>query len=128
MDWHKIYHNIIQKAKIREGGEYTERHHIIPKCLGGNNSKENLVRLTGREHFIIHKILVILYPDNKSLKFALWAMCNQKGKYRSYNVSSRDYEHARQACIPLWKQPKTEQHKLNLSKAKTGKKLNKNQK
>jgi hypothetical protein len=128
MNWYKIYSSIIEKAKIRGKEEYTENHHIIPKCLGGNNSKENLVRLTGREHFIAHKILTLLYPDSKSLKFALWAMCNQKGKYRKYNVTSRDYEQARQACMPLWKQPKTEEHKSNLSKAKVGKKINRNQK
>ena len=26
-------------------GEYKERHHIIPKCLGGNNTKDNLIDL-----------------------------------------------------------------------------------
>ena len=24
-------------------GEYKERHHIVPKCLGGTNDKENLI-------------------------------------------------------------------------------------
>ena len=31
---------------------YYEKHHIQPKSLGGSNKKENLVRLTAREHFI----------------------------------------------------------------------------
>ena len=128
MNWQKIYTNIIDRAKIREEQPYTEKHHIIPKCLGGSNKQDNLVRLTGREHFIVHKILVLLYPNNNSLKFALWAMCNQKGKYRKYNVTSRDYEQAKKECVPLWKKPKTEKHKENLSKAKLGKKVNRNQK
>jgi hypothetical protein len=127
MDWQKIYSQLIEKAKTRQSESYSERHHILPKCLGGSNSKNNIVSLTGREHFIAHKILVLLYPDNASLKFALWAMCNQKGKHRKFSVSSRDYERARQACIPLWRQPKSEEHKQNLSRAKLGKKLIKNQ-
>ena len=24
-------------------GEYKERHHIVPKCLGGSNEKDNLI-------------------------------------------------------------------------------------
>jgi len=128
MDWQKVYNQIIENAKGREKQPYSEKHHIVPKCLGGTNTKNNLIQLTGREHFIVHKILTILYPENASLKFALWAMCNQKGVYRKYNITSRDYEQAKLACVPLWKKPKTEEHRRNLSRAKTGKKINRTQK
>jgi hypothetical protein len=32
-------------------------HHIIPECDGGDNSKENRVKFTNREHFIAHILL-----------------------------------------------------------------------
>jgi hypothetical protein len=36
---------------------YTETHHIIPKSIGGTDHKDNLVKLTAREHFICHLLL-----------------------------------------------------------------------
>lgn len=38
--------------------QYTETHHIIPKCLGGSNYSSNLVKLTAREHYICHLLLI----------------------------------------------------------------------
>lgn len=51
-------------------GEYKERHHIIPKCMGGTNDKDNLIDLYAREHFIAHKLLAEENPDNYSLVLA----------------------------------------------------------
>ena len=34
-----------------------DAHHVIPRCLGGTDDKSNLVELTAREHFIVHKLL-----------------------------------------------------------------------
>ena len=39
----------------KNNGVYYENHHILPKSLGGDNSKDNLVNLTAREHFICHQ-------------------------------------------------------------------------
>lgn len=51
-----IYFRIINNAKTRAlPTEYVETHHIIPKSLGGDNTKTNVVLLTGREHFICHR-------------------------------------------------------------------------
>ena len=66
MDYKNIYYKIIENAKKEtENGNrhvgYYERHHIQPKSLGGNNKKENLVKLTAREHFICHWLLVKMY-------------------------------------------------------------------
>jgi 5-methylcytosine-specific restriction endonuclease McrA len=44
------YYAIIVNAQARISDGYTENHHIIPKCLGGSNLKENLVNLTACEH------------------------------------------------------------------------------
>jgi len=58
------YFAIIGNANERKvNNGYTENHHIIPKSLGGVNSKDNLVKLTGREHFIVHLLLIKMVKD-----------------------------------------------------------------
>jgi len=39
MDYSNIYRNLISKAKDRVFEGYVEKHHIIPKCMGGDNCK-----------------------------------------------------------------------------------------
>ena len=70
------YYNIIQRAQTREISGYTERHHIIPKSLGGNNNKSNLVSLTAREHFICHWLLTKMVDGvfRQKMTYALHAM------------------------------------------------------
>jgi hypothetical protein len=51
------YYKIIERSKSRIIPYYTEKHHIIPKSLGGSNKKDNLALLTAREHFICHLLL-----------------------------------------------------------------------
>lgn len=71
MDNQRIYIEIIERSRTREIPKYKERHHIIPICLGGNNSKDNLAYITPRKHFICHWLLVKMYPRNNRLKHAL---------------------------------------------------------
>ena len=83
MDYSRQYNLIINKAKERVLEEYSETHHIIPKCLGGTNENTNLVELTPREHLICHRLLVKMYPNNISLHRAYNAMgtrCNFSSK------------------------------------------------
>lgn len=97
MDYLRIYNSIVENAKNRVLTGYTERHHIIPKCVGGNNEFWNLVDLSAREHFICHLLLCEIYPQNKKLRFALWNMCNVKRKYQQrYVVGSRMYNFIRE--------------------------------
>ena len=67
------YELLISKAKAAkrkwEPFKY-EEHHILPRCLGGTDSKENLVLLTIREHFKAHVLLSEAYPDNEKLAAA----------------------------------------------------------
>jgi hypothetical protein len=93
----KYYFNIINSAKLRiiSKNIYTERHHIIPKSLGGNNSKNNLVKLTAREHFICHWLLTKMTSDRDKIKMiaGLWMMSNVKNEYHQrYKINSRIYE------------------------------------
>ena len=93
----KCYFNIINRAKSRElsPNTYTEKHHIIPKSCGGDNSSANLVKLTAREHFICHLLLPKMTEGQIQIKMthAAWLMCckNQNGM-RDYKITSHLYE------------------------------------
>lgn len=92
----KWYYAIINRASTRVLQGYTEGHHIILKCLGGSNSKSNLVRLTAREHFICHRLLVKMVAIEHKSRLALAATKMwQKGKnqHRDYRFNSKTYEH-----------------------------------
>ena len=95
MNYQRIYNQIIEQAKTRQLEGYKEKHHVIPKCLGGSNDKSNLVELTAREHFICHRLLCEIYPNNDKLLYALWLMAIGKQKPKSleeFKLSSRVYE------------------------------------
>jgi hypothetical protein len=70
------YYNIIQRAQTRIISGYTERHHIIPRSLGGSNNKINLVDLTAREHFVCHWLLTKMVEGlhKQKMVYALHAM------------------------------------------------------
>lgn len=74
MNYKRIYDQLIDRAKNRVLEGYKERHHIIPKCLGGTNKKENLADLTAEEHYLAHQLLVRIHPGERKLVFALNAM------------------------------------------------------
>jgi hypothetical protein len=98
MNYQRIYNQIIEYAKIRQLEGYKEKHHILPKCLGGLNDKENLIELTAREHFLCHRLLCEIHPKNEKLKHALFLMSigKQKTKDKHYIISSRVYERLKQ--------------------------------
>lgn len=78
---------------------YTEKHHILPKSLGGDNSKINIVRIPARVHFICHKLLVRMVVHSKHRKAMVFALnmmakANNKNQHR-YQISSREYEKIR---------------------------------
>lgn len=87
------YFNLISKAQTRPITGYTEKHHIIPKCLGGDNSSTNLVHLTAREHFICHRMLTKMVDTSvkHKLVFAAWQQ-SRPSKHKDVKISSRTYE------------------------------------
>lgn len=94
MDYKKIYNQIIERAKSRELEGYIERHHIIPKCMGGDNNKTNIVQLTAREHYLCHLLLVKIYPNEPKLIHSLFLMSigKKKKKINHYKINNRLYE------------------------------------
>lgn len=74
MNYHRIYEALVLNANTRILSDvYTENHHIIPRCMGGNDTKENLVALTAREHFIAHALLVKMYKDTEYVHKLVYA-------------------------------------------------------
>ena len=78
MNYKKHYEKLISKARNRSilKSEYKEVHHIIPKCMGGDDSKDNLISLFPEEHLVAHLLLVKIYPDNQKLIYAANMMTN----------------------------------------------------
>lgn len=121
-----IYNNIIDRAKSRgKIDTYTEKHHILPRSLGGTNDLDNLVHLTGREHFVAHRLLVKITngDDQNKMIFALNCMMNRYNDTMDrYTPTSRVYEYLRMKLSEAHKRMgRTEEHKAAISKTHTGK-------
>ena len=95
MNYKKIHDQIISRRQSESFIGYGEKHHIIPKSMGGTDSKENLVRLTAREHFIIHWLLKKIYK-NKQMTYAFFAMTKMGNKTQKRYLS-RSFQYARKA-------------------------------
>ncbi len=91
-----IINNATQENRKKNKEVYYEEHHIVPRCLNGSDEKSNKVLLTAREHFIVHKLLTLIYPHNSKIALAFHMITFDKNLGRK--VSARDYEYARTIC------------------------------
>ncbi len=82
---------MLLKKERNENSDYFENHHIVPKCLDGSNDNDNIVRLTAREHFIAHALLVKIYPTSKKITNAFIGMSRNKTGNRYINASMYEY-------------------------------------
>ena len=106
MNYSLLYEKLIQKAKDRNFAlTVCEKHHIVPKSMGGSNKKDNIVSLSPKEHYVAHHLLWKIHK-NKEMHYAFWLMVTRATKYglRDYTVTSRVYEiakteHSKQASI-----------------------------
>ena len=114
----KIYERLIKVAKSENRKRlnkkennyiYYENHHILPKCMGGLDTEDNLVLLTAKEHYVCHKLLVYIYPKQLNLIFAFRMM----SKNSLYNISSRDYEYAKKLYNALPTSEKTKEKRFD---------------
>jgi hypothetical protein len=122
------YNKIIQQAQSRNLSLdiYVEKHHVIPRSLGGNNTHSNIARLTPKEHFVCHLLLTKMTTGNNMYKMqhALWMLTNVKkiGKGR-YTPTSRMYNYVRkchnEAMKLGWTIDKRQQHSKTLKNYNT---------
>ena len=98
MNYYEIYFNLIHKHgfEAKPPGGYYERHHILPKSLGGDDQPGNLVYLSGRAHFLAHWILYKLTGTTEMAR-AFYGMCDSKRKPERYRPNSRAYQSAKEA-------------------------------
>ena len=127
MNYQQIYNNLIDRAARRISEGYVEKHHIVPRCLGGTDAKENIVNLYPEEHFLAHQLLVKLYPTNVHLANAAMIMTIHNTKTRMNNkLFGWLRKRASQTATGIPKseetkakmrKPKSESHRANISKA-----------
>jgi hypothetical protein len=89
------YYNIIVAAKNRPPVKgYSEKHHIIPRSMGGEDDSSNLVKLTAREHYLVHMLLIRMTTDHNHYKMlhAAWYLSNKAKPQHTHKVNARLYE------------------------------------
>lgn len=120
MTYEEFINNILEtRGRNGCGEEYHETHHIIPKCMGGSNDKENLIDLFAREHFEAHRLLALENPENRSLVYAWNMMCNSKNG--NYQITADEYEEARIVFSQMMKdQIVSDETRKKLSESLTG--------
>ncbi|AKF13580.1 MobE homing endonuclease [Sinorhizobium phage phiN3] len=104
------YFSIVKSAatsdRKKSDDQYYENHHIVPKSLGGNNAKSNLVLLTAREHFLCHWLLTKMVDSIHFYKMACAfnRMLNSSKKHER-NFNSKQYEVARKVFAESMRGP-----------------------
>ena len=83
MTYEEFINNILEtRGRFACGEEYHERHHIVPKCMGGTNDEDNLIDLFAREHYEAHRLLVLENPNNHKLAYAWSMMARAKKRWK----------------------------------------------
>ena len=141
--YEKWYTTITDRARTRTVDGYTERHHVIPRSLGGSDDADNLVDLTAREHFICHWLLTRIHTGESRNKmiYALRMMRAEKHGQQRYEtqITARVYESIKQdyAVIqserirgdknPMWGKHHTPEARETIRQKNLGKKLTEEQ-
>lgn len=136
--YEQCYYSLIKsRQNIIRDNDIVEKHHILPKSLGGSNSKDNLVLLTPREHFIAHLLLTKMYTGvaRQKMLFAFRIMAGTprrsstgtppKGNAIRY-INNRLYQQLKEETNKELSKKFTgrifsDTHRANLSKANKGK-------
>ncbi len=62
MNYQNIYNQFIQDRQSKQNFTgYAENHHILPRALGGDDSKSNIIRLTAEDHARAHVLLAKIH-------------------------------------------------------------------
>lgn len=101
--YYNTYFKIINRSK-QQAPEIYEKHHIIPKCLGGTNKTENIVKLSLREHYICH-LLLTKFTKGAAKRRMHWALHRMAFSGKNY---SKTYE----LCRKQHREIAAQSHKL----------------
>lgn len=97
MDYLRIYNSLIDRSRTRMLDGYVEKHHIIPKCMGGSDDKNNISLLTPEEHYVAHQLLVKIYPKNNALIKAAQMMIPNRPSNKLYGWLRRRFSEVQSA-------------------------------
>ena len=119
------------RPNIKQEGRYMERHHILPKCLGGKDEDENMIWLFAEEHYFAHELLALENEDNASLLHAWWMMCGRFDEFvdaYTYAELKERFHHMMTTnntgeLNPFYGKKHTEQHKKYISEKLKGRHL-----
>lgn len=123
----RINENRVRLKRTDPGFVYYERHHIVPSSLGGPDIDDNRVLLTAREHFICHYLLCKMTGDKDRSKM-ISAIVRMSFNNKHRKIPSRFYDVIRRLIgerfhFSLTGVKKSESHRVNISKARTGMKF-----
>jgi hypothetical protein len=118
-----LYYSIIRSSSGHAKKTYTESHHIIPKSLNGDDTCNNLVQLTAREHFICHWLLTKMVngENKKKMIFALKMLNanNQNQQRYKTKITSRVYAKLKITYVDMLKGvPRSQEVKDKISATK----------
>lgn len=106
-----------------------EKHHIVPQSWSNNdaNENDNIIRVTCKEHFIIHRLMTKAFPNDRPMAVSYWLL--SKGRI----LNAREYERVkgmvadgmkeRRRGRPSWNSGLTlsDKHRQRMSESKKGK-------
>ena len=130
--YRRTYYNLIKTRRelnrVKSEEEYFERHHIIPRSLGGNNSNENLVLLTPKEHFIAHLLLPkFTVGEGRSkmirARWYMFSLAKKKGYKNSSNYSKFKHDFRQSmsgSSHPNYGKPMSDQCRNNFLMSRVG--------
>lgn len=110
MNYKAIYDSIVENRKSVPYEGYTERHHILPRSLGGSDDAYNIVRLSAKEHYMCHLLLTRIYQKDtyQYHKMICAFMFMSNGIHDNRYIGSRNYEYLKS------------EHAKAISRLKTG--------
>jgi hypothetical protein len=136
VDYSLIYASFISDRRKRESAltGYSERHHVLPRHLGGGDGAHNLIRLSAGDHIFAHLLLAKVHGGRMWLALILMMR-----PARQLGIRSRGRRARRIAALAMRKQseiqtgvkrpdvsaklrgrPKSEEHRRSLSISRTG--------
>lgn len=121
MDYKRHYDALIKRAQTRTLDGYVERHHILPRCMGGSDDPDNIATLTPEEHYVAHQLLVKIHPDEAKMVFAALAMTRGRSGNKRYGWLRRLFaQRISEINKGKPKPPMTEEHRRNIGLAQLG--------
>jgi hypothetical protein len=114
------YHKFIDRLRNQVVDGYCEKHHILPRSLGGSDDPSNIICLTVRQHYIAHWMLWKAYGGAMAVAFDYMSGIKRYGS----RLPSRTVE-ALKADVSkrISERPVSEETRKKQSQAKLGKKL-----